>query len=132
MTATYLRSYADTQSAGSAAETSTLRPVHDSVPGFRMPDDQQVQRAAETFRLLADPTRVRILWALLQGETSVACLADLVGAAPTAVSQHLAKLRLAGLVHGRRQGTYIYYVVADEDLRHLLAGALDAGVPAAD
>jgi DNA-binding transcriptional ArsR family regulator len=99
--------------------------VHNSVPGFRMPDDEQVQSAAETFRLLADPTRMRILWALLQGESSVACLAEIVGAAPTAVSQHLAKLRLAGVVHRRREGTFIYYdVAADEHLRPLLTDAL--------
>ena len=42
--------------------------VHETVPGFRMPDDVQVRRASEAFRLLADPTRVRILWALLQGD----------------------------------------------------------------
>lgn len=104
--------------------TGILGVVHDSVPGFRMPDDPQVQRAAETFRLLADPTRMRILWVLLQGESSVACLADIVGATPTAVSQHLAKLRLAGVVHRRREGTYIYYDVADKHLRPLLTAAL--------
>ncbi|OLT21590.1 transcriptional regulator [Pseudonocardia sp. CNS-139] len=99
--------------------------MHESVPGFRMPDDAQVRRAAEAFRLLSDPTRVRILAALLQGETSVACLADLCGVTPTSVSQHLAKLRLAGLVQGRREGTFVYYVVADDRLRRLLADALD-------
>jgi DNA-binding transcriptional ArsR family regulator len=89
-----------------------------------MPDDEQVLTAAEGFRLLADPTRIKILWALLQGETSVACLAELVGAAPTAVSQHLAKLRLAGLVRGRREGTFIHYSAADPHVRALLSEAL--------
>jgi DNA-binding transcriptional ArsR family regulator len=89
-----------------------------------MPNDEQVHLAAEGFRLLADPTRIKILWALLQGESSVACLADLVGAAPTAVSQHLAKLRLAGLVRGRREGTFVYYSAADIHVRALLAEAL--------
>jgi DNA-binding transcriptional ArsR family regulator len=89
-----------------------------------MPNDEQVDLAAEGFRLLADPTRIKILWALLQGESSVACLADLVGAAPTAVSQHLAKLRLAGLVRGRREGTFVYYSAADVHVRALLAEAL--------
>ncbi|HVL84873.1 MAG TPA: metalloregulator ArsR/SmtB family transcription factor [Pseudonocardia sp.] len=98
--------------------------MHETVPGFRMPDDVQVRRASEAFRLLADPTRVRILWALLQGESSVACLAEIVGAAPTAVSQHLAKLRLAGLVQDRREGTYRYYVAEDDHLRRLLTEAL--------
>ncbi|MEU6643152.1 metalloregulator ArsR/SmtB family transcription factor [Saccharomonospora sp. NPDC046836] len=98
--------------------------MHTSLPDFEMPDDGQVHRAADAFRLLSDPTRVKILWALLQGETSVACLAELVGSAPTAVSQHLAKLRLAGLVHGRREGTFIYYTAADDHVRRLLTEAL--------
>jgi DNA-binding transcriptional ArsR family regulator len=89
-----------------------------------MPSDEQVDLAAETFRLLADPTRIKVLWALLQGESSVACLAELAGAAPTAVSQHLAKLRLAGLVKGRREGTFVYYSAADDHVRGLLAQAL--------
>src|SRR5690349_4973635 len=83
-----------------------------------MPNDEQVHLAAEGFRLLADPTRIKILWALLQGESSVACLAELVGAAPTAVSQHLAKLRLAGLVRGRREGTLVHYSAADPPYGH--------------
>lgn len=43
----------------------------------------------------------------------MACLAELVGAAPTAVSQHLSKLRLAGLVENRRAGTFVYHTVED-------------------
>jgi DNA-binding transcriptional ArsR family regulator len=98
--------------------------MHTSLPDFRMPNEEQVHLAAEGFRLLADPTRIKILWALLQGESSVTCLAELVGAAPTAVSQHLAKLRLAGLVRGRREGTFMYYSAADAHVRHLLDEAL--------
>jgi DNA-binding transcriptional ArsR family regulator len=98
--------------------------MHTSLPDFRMPNEEQVHLAAEGFRLLADPTRIKILWALLQGESSVTCLAELVGAAPTAVSQHLAKLRLAGLVRGRREGSFMYYSAADIHVRHLLDEAL--------
>ncbi|ATY11789.1 ArsR family transcriptional regulator [Amycolatopsis sp. AA4] len=98
--------------------------MHSSLPDFDMPSDEQVHLAAESFRLLSDPTRIKVLWALLQGESSVACLAELAGAAPTAVSQHLAKLRLAGLVKGRREGTFVYYSAADEHVRGLLAQAL--------
>lgn len=89
-----------------------------------MPDDRLVERAANAFRLLADPTRIKILWALTQGETSVACLAELVGAAPTAVSQHLSKLRLAGLVRGHRRGTFVYYTSVDEQITQLLGVSL--------
>lgn len=88
------------------------------------PDDEHARIAAETFRMLSDPTRVKILWALFQGESSVNALAELVGAAPTAVSQHLAKLRLAGLVESRRQGTFAYYWATDTHVHRLLAEAL--------
>ena len=98
--------------------------MHEGLPELSMPTDEQVHLAAEGFRMLADPTRIKLLWALLQGESSVTCLAELVGASPTTVSQHLAKLRLAGLVQGRRQGTFIYYTAADEHVRALLAEAL--------
>lgn len=112
--------------------------MHSSIDNFEMPNDEQVHLAAESFRLLADPTRIKVLWALLQGESSVACLAELAGAAPTAVSQHLAKLRLAGLVKGRREGTFVYYSAADSHVKTLLdqalfhADHLDRDLPDAD
>lgn len=88
------------------------------------PDDEHARIAAETFRMLADPTRVKILWALSQAESSVNALAELVGASPTTVSQHLSKLRLAGLVHSRRDGTYVHYSSTDSHVHSLLAEAL--------
>jgi DNA-binding transcriptional ArsR family regulator len=103
---------------------TTLWFVHESAADFEMPPETQVRAAADAFRLLSDATRIKILWALLQGETSVARLAEVVEAAPTAVSQHLSKLRLAGLVHGRRQGTFIYYRADDDRVRRLLHEAL--------
>lgn len=98
--------------------------MHDALPNLSMPADEQAHLAAETFRMLADPTRIKLLWALLQGESSVSCLAELAGANPTSVSQHLAKLRLAGLVRGRREGTFIYYTAANTHVHALLAEAL--------
>jgi len=90
-----------------------------------MPTDEQVEFASDGFRMLADPTRIKLLWALLQGESSVAQLADLVGATPTSVSQHLAKLRLAKLVRVRREGTFAYYSANDDHVTRLLSEALD-------
>jgi DNA-binding transcriptional ArsR family regulator len=98
--------------------------MHDESSTFSMPEDQQVQLAANAFRMLGDPNRIRILWALLQGESSVNCLAELIEASPSTVSQHLAKLRLAGLVQGRREGTFMYYTAADAHVRALLSEAL--------
>jgi DNA-binding transcriptional ArsR family regulator len=102
--------------------------VHESIPGFAMPTDDEVRRAADRLRMLSDPTRIKILLALLQGENSVACLADLVGVTPTVVSQHLSKLRLAGVVENRREGTYIYYSVEDPIVRAVLDQVL-TGTP---
>ncbi len=98
--------------------------MHAGIEDFRMPPDEAVERAAASLRLLADPTRIKVLWALLQGESSVACLAELVGTSPTAVSQHLAKLRLAGLVKPRRDGAFVYYVAANDNVKRLLVDAL--------
>lgn len=102
----------------------SLANVHSDLPDFSMPNEEQANLAAETFRMLADATRVKLLWALLQGESSVTCLAELVAASPTAVSQHLAKLRLARLVTTRREGTFVFYSAADVHVRRLLDEAL--------
>ncbi|AYY13815.1 ArsR family transcriptional regulator [Actinobacteria bacterium YIM 96077] len=98
--------------------------MHDGAVEFQMPTADQVDGAARALRMLADPTRIKIMWALLQGESSVNCLAELVNSTPSAVSQHLAKLRLTGLVEGRREGTFIYYHAADTHVRQLLEQAL--------
>lgn len=88
------------------------------------PNPDQVALAVETLKMLADPTRVRILWALLHGEHSVGQLAEHVGANATSVSQHLAKLRLARLVRARREGTFVYYFADNEHVHRLLQEAL--------
>jgi DNA-binding transcriptional ArsR family regulator len=98
--------------------------VHEEISGFEMPDDAEIQVAADAFRMLSDKNRIKILVALLQGESSVNCLADLIGASPSVVSQHLAKLRLAGLVTVRREGTYAYYAAANTHVPRLLDEAL--------
>jgi DNA-binding transcriptional ArsR family regulator len=88
------------------------------------PDDSQFDLAVETFKLLADNTRLRILWALLHAEHSVGELADHVGAQPPAVSQHLAKLRMSHLVKVRREGNKLFYSADDAHVRRLVAEAL--------
>ena len=84
------------------------------------PNEEQVGLAVETFKLLADNTRLRILWALLHGEHSVNNLADHVSAQPSTVSQHLAKLRMARIVKVRREGTYLWYSANADTLEELL------------
>lgn len=77
-----------------------------------------------TLKLLADVTRLRILWALLHGEHSVGELASHIGAQPAAVSQHLAKLRLGRLVRVRREGNRKFYAADDVHVRQLAEEAL--------
>ena len=93
-------------------------------PVHPVPDDEHAQIAAQTFRMLADPTRVKILWALFQQESSVNALAEAIGATPAAVSQHLSKLRLAGLVQSRKEGTFAFYRASDSHVRRLLTETL--------
>jgi DNA-binding transcriptional ArsR family regulator len=90
----------------------------------REPSAAEFESAAHTLKLLADPTRLRVVWALLHGEHSVNELADHVGVRPTAVSQHLAKLRLSGVVRTRRQGNHIFYAAENEHIERLAAEAL--------
>jgi DNA-binding transcriptional ArsR family regulator len=90
----------------------------------REPGAEQVELAVETLKLLADQTRLRILWALLHGEHSVSNLAEHVGAQPSAVSQHLAKLRMARLVRVRREGNRMFYAAENAHVRRLVEEAL--------
>lgn len=86
--------------------------------------DEQVGLVVEVFRMLADATRVRVLWALTAGELSVNELADSVGKQAASVSQHLAKLRMARLVRTRRDGTTVYYSLENEHVEQLVTDAV--------
>ncbi|MGH9187712.1 MAG: ArsR/SmtB family transcription factor [Acidimicrobiales bacterium] len=80
-----------------------------------------VVELAELFRLLGDPTRTRILYALLEaGELCVCDLAATVEVPETSVSHALRLLRTAGIVRNRRDGRMIYYSLADAHVRLLL------------
>lgn len=87
-------------------------------------ESQYVEFAVEMFSMLADATRVRIILALRDDELSVNHLADLVDKSPAAVSQHLAKLRLARMVATRQDGTRVFYRLANEHARQLVADAI--------
>ena len=84
--------------------------------GFEDPPAEVLAEAAAAFGLLASPARLHIGWALAQGESDVSGLAERVGGALPAVSQHLAKLKLAGLVRSRREGRRVVYLLDDPDV----------------
>jgi DNA-binding transcriptional ArsR family regulator len=91
--------------------------------GSSLPPDQ-VALAVEVFRMLADGTRIQILWALIEKEMPVNELAAAIGKPGPSVSQHLAKLRMARLVRTRRDGTQIYYQLENDHIRELIVDAV--------
>jgi ArsR family transcriptional regulator, zinc-responsive transcriptional repressor len=95
----------------------------DNQPSLRL-DADQVGLMVEVFRMLADTTRVQVLWALVDRELSVNELAEHVGKPAPSVSQHLAKLRMARLVRTRRDGTTIFYSLENEHIRQLVSDAV--------
>ncbi|MEW2584870.1 ArsR/SmtB family transcription factor [Streptomyces virginiae] len=104
-------------------------PVSESVSAasgthVRAPDEARLAEAAAVFALLSDATRLHLLWLLAQEESDVGSLAEHCPASRTAVSQHLAKLRLAGLVETRREGRHVFYRLSDGHLRRLVTEAL--------
>jgi DNA-binding transcriptional ArsR family regulator len=80
------------------------------------PPIEVLVEAAAAFGLLASAARLHIVWVLAQGECDVSGLAERVGGALPAVSQHLTKLKLAGLVRSRREGRRVVYLVDDPDV----------------
>lgn len=79
---------------------------------------------AELFRTMANPVRIRILEALrLEGSLTVSDLCDRVGAEPSNVSQHLGIMRSQGVLTTRREGTSIWYSVAEPELFEMLDSA---------
>lgn len=83
-----------------------------------------VEALAETFRVLGDPTRVRILDTLSSGELCVCDIASLVGISESAVSHQLRLLRGMQLVRPRRAGRLVYYAIDDQHILELLKQAL--------
>lgn len=79
-----------------------------------------VEAIAETFKVLGDPTRVRILDAVAAGELCVCDIAALVGISESAVSHQLRLLRGMRLVRPRRAGRHVFYVLDDQHIVELL------------
>ncbi len=90
-----------------------------------------LQRTAATFGLLASTMRLHIVWLLAQGEADVGTLAERTGGSMQTVSQHLAKLKLAGLVQSRREGRRQVYLTGDPVLvqivRQIVSSQEDQG-----
>ncbi|MFJ6313042.1 ArsR/SmtB family transcription factor [Pseudarthrobacter oxydans] len=99
--------------AATAADVPSL--VHQVTPGPEL-----LEAASATLRMLAEPTRLHLLWQLSQGPKTVTELTAAVGVPRTVASQHLAKLRLSGLVDTRKDGRHVIYSLRDGHLVRLI------------
>lgn len=87
----------------------------------RLPNPTEIADLADLFKLLGDPTRLRILHALVvTGELCVCDLAAVVGVPETSVSHALRLLRMAGVVRARRDGRMAFYAIDDHHVRLVL------------
>jgi DNA-binding transcriptional ArsR family regulator len=100
----------------SAVHPEKVRLATDNAPGA-----EELARVSSVFKLLGDPTRARLLYALLEvGELCVCDLAAATASTETTVSQALRLLRASGVVAGRREGRNVFYRLSDAHVRLLL------------
>jgi DNA-binding transcriptional ArsR family regulator len=96
-----------------SVRTPTSGKETDVAVSHPLPDDL-VELIAERFHVLAEPTRIKLLDRLREGEATVLELTDLVGTSQQNISKHLGVLHHAGLVARRKDGNYVYYRVRDD------------------
>lgn len=85
-----------------------------------MPNEEVVQDLVDFYKVFGDATRIKILYALLQSESCVCGLAEAIGMTQSAVSHQLRTLKQMKLVKNRREGTTIYYSLADSHIQMIL------------
>ena len=93
-------------------------------PRTRIGEDQVVE-LAEMFRLMSDPTRLRIILACLDAPAAVGEMAERLGISASLVSHHLRLLRAARLLQADRRGRQVFYMVGDEHIRSMLTDMVD-------
>jgi DNA-binding transcriptional ArsR family regulator len=87
--------------------------------------EEAIHRTAELFRVLSDPTRVKIIYALSRTKLCVGDIADMVGVSDSAVSHQLRVLRNMGLVEYHKEGKQAFYWMSDEHIKNILEQSLD-------
>ena len=85
-----------------------------------------IHRIADVLKAMADPTRLKILHCLHDGELCVSSILDDVGGSQANVSKHLSVLRRAGLVDSRRQGLKVYYRIVDDGVFSICRSVCDS------
>jgi ArsR family transcriptional regulator len=86
---------------------------------LRMPTDSVIEGVSSFFRIMGDPTRSRIICALLSGEMCVCDLANVLSMSKSSISHQLAKMRESGVVKCRREGKEVYYSLDDNHVSEI-------------
>ncbi len=86
-----------------------------------MPDEELLYDLADLFKVFADTTRIKILYALMGKELSVGDIAELIGATQSAVSHQLRTLKQAHLVKFQRDGKNVIYSLSDDHVYTMIA-----------
>ena len=102
-------------------ECASCSATGDRCPFDEMPDEEMLYDLADLFKVFADTTRIKILYALMGKELCVAHIADLIGATHSAVSHQLRILKQAHLVKFQRDGKNVNYSLADNHVYTMLA-----------
>jgi len=89
------------------------------------PSGETFESLSSFFKVLGDPTRIKIMWALDRKELCVCDIADLLNMTKSAVSHQLALLRHTNLVKYRKEGKSVFYTLSDEHVRQLFEAGLD-------
>jgi len=89
-----------------------------------LPEDHHLTVIAETYRLLGDPTRLKVVLTCLEGPIAVGDIARATGASQSLVSHHLRLLRAARLVRGTRRNKQVFYEVEDHHIARMLTDML--------
>ena len=90
-----------------------------------MPDDEALYDLAELFKVFGDSTRIKILYALFEAELCVCDIAQLLGLTQSAVSHQLRVLKNGRLVKPRKDGKTVFYSLADDHVRTLIAQGME-------
>lgn len=103
----------------SATQTLVTTPTNPQAPV--LPDDELLYELADLFKVFADTTRIKMLYALMGNDLCVADLAELIGASQSAVSHQLRILKQAHLVKFQRDGKNVIYSLSDDHVYTVLA-----------
>jgi len=87
--------------------------------GELMPTDESVTKLTNLYKMFSDPTRLKIMWALLCNEMCVCDLAVLLNMTKSAISHQLKSLRTTNLVKFRKEGKVVYYSLSDDHVKDI-------------